>query len=98
MALLEDLKKGAEIVTRIGRPDWIDVRTTPRKPNTHRFKDDGETPNNPHFPLIHYRGAVALDPAYDPAAMFEVLFAHNGWVDQWRDGIYPFLHFHTRTH
>lgn len=96
--LLEDLKKGAEIVTGIKRPDWVDVPTRPRKANLYSFEDDGETPNNPRFPLVHYRSAVVLDPAYDPAAMFEVLFAYYGWVDQWRDGIYPYLHFHTGTH
>ncbi len=99
MALLEDLKKGAEIITRIGRPDWVDVVTRRRKPNTHRLNDDGETPNHPSFPLIHYKSAVVLDPAYDPAAILEVLFKEYGWGSgQWRDGIYPYLHFHTKTH
>ncbi len=98
MPLIEDIKKGAEIVTGIRRPDWVDVPTRPRKANAYRFKDDGETPNNPFFPLIYYRSAVVLDPAYDPAAIFEVLFKEYGWVDQWRDGIYPYLHFHTETH
>ena len=98
MPLLEDIKKGAEIATGIGRPDWADVLTRPRKPNAYRFRDDGETPNNPRFPLIHYRSAVVLDAGYDPAAMFEVLFGYYGWRDQWRDGIYPYLHFHTKTH
>ena len=98
MPLLEDIKKGAEIITGIRRPDWVDVATRPRKANAYRFRDDGNTPNNPRFPLIHYRGAVVLDPAYDPAALFEVLFEYYDWVDQWRDGIYPYLHFHTKTH
>jgi uncharacterized protein YjlB len=26
------------------------------------------------------------------------VFAANGWRQSWRDGIYPFRHFHTRTH
>jgi uncharacterized protein YjlB len=30
--------------------------------------------------------------------VFEVLFKLHGWVDKWRDGIYPYLHFHTKTH
>jgi len=98
MPLLEDLKKGAEIVTGIKRPDWADVATRPRKANAYRFRDDGQTPNNPRFPLIHYRSAVVFDSKYDPAPIFEVLFKHYGWVDQWRDGIYPYLHFHTKAH
>jgi uncharacterized protein YjlB len=62
------------------------------------FGNDGQTPNNPHFPLLIYRSPVRLDPACDPAAIFESLFAAHGWGDGWRDGIYDFNHFHTGTH
>jgi len=65
---------------------------------TYRFEGDGETPNNPRLPLLVYRGAVPPDGAGDPAAWFERTFAAHGWVDGWRNGIYPFLHFHTATH
>ena len=100
MPILEDVKKLAEKATGIARPKAKDVGelVQPRKANLHAFKDDGETPNNPTFPLIHYRSPVHLDDAYDPAVIFEELFASNGWTDAWRDGIYDFLHFHTRTH
>ena len=63
MPLLEDIKKGAEIVTRIGRPDWTDIETHQRKANEYRFCDDGTTPNNPRLSLIYYRGAVVPTPA-----------------------------------
>jgi uncharacterized protein YjlB len=63
-----------------------------------RFEDDGETPNNPRLPLVVYRAAVNLADAPDPAALFERAFARHGWSDGWRNGIYPFLHFHTATH
>lgn len=98
MPLREDLKHIAEAVTGINRPEWVDIETRTRKPNLHRFKDDGQTPNNPELPLIHYRGAVRLDPKWDPAAIFEVLFGRYQWVGSWRDGVYGFLHFHTKTH
>jgi uncharacterized protein YjlB len=98
MPILEDVKHAVETVTGIRRPYARGLRTFTRKANTFRFADDGITPNNPHFPLIHYRSPIRLDPAFDPAAIFEVLFASNGWRDSWRDGIYDFLHFHTRTH
>jgi uncharacterized protein YjlB len=67
-------------------------------PLTFRFGDDGETPNNPTLPLVLYRGAVDLAGAADPAAVFEKAFSRHGWVDGWRNGIFDFLHFHTRTH
>lgn len=35
---------------------------------------------------------------FDPAAVFEVLFAANGWSGSWRDGMYPYAHFHSATH
>jgi uncharacterized protein YjlB len=67
------------------------------EPLTFRFEDDGETPNNPKLPLVLYRGAVDVKGA-DPAAAFEKAFGAHGWGDGWRNGIFDFLHFHTRTH
>lgn len=63
-----------------------------------RFEDDGETPNNPHLPLVVYRHALSLDGERDPALAFERAFSAHGWSDGWRNGIYPFLHFHTEAH
>ena len=62
------------------------------------FTDDGETPNNPRLPLLVYRRALSLDGECDPAVPFERVFAAHGWADGWRNGIYPFLHFHTAAH
>jgi uncharacterized protein YjlB len=47
---------------------------------------------------VIYRNAVMLLGSFDPAAVFEEIFAANHWRDSWRDGIYDFLHFHTMTH
>ena len=69
-----------------------------RKPATFRFKDDGAVPNHPRWPLIHYRGPVNLPSGVDPAAVFEVLFERNGWADSWRNGVYDYLHYHSRIH
>lgn len=63
-----------------------------------RFKDDGETPNNPDLPMLVYRSAIALDGERDPAAPFERAFARHGWGDGWRNGIHAFRHFHTTAH
>src|SRR6478672_8003048 len=96
MPTLEDAKVLAERLTGIGRPRKVVPRQ--RKPQAFHFKDDGETPNNPRLPLLLYRSPVSLTDALDPAAVFEVLFAANGWKPSWRDGIYPYNHFHTGTH
>ena len=69
-----------------------------RKANSFRFKDDGVIPNHPKWPLILYRGAVDLPDAFDPAAVFEELFAGNGWGQSWRNGIYDFVHYHSQIH
>ncbi len=67
-------------------------------PDAFFFDDDGETPNNPVLPLLVYRRAVDLAGAADPAVPFETAFAGNRWGRGWRNGIYDFLHFHTRAH
>jgi uncharacterized protein YjlB len=54
--------------------------------------------NHPRWPLVIYRGAVRLDETFDPAAVFEELFERNGWGDSWRDSIYDYVHYHSRTH
>ncbi len=62
------------------------------------FADDGEVPNHPRWPLIVYAGAI--DPAFLAASefAFDRLFERNGWVVGFRNGIYPFTHFHSNTH
>ena len=82
--LLEDLKRQAEIATGIARPSRREAQALvrDRKANGSRFADDRLTPNNPKWPLIHYRGVVKLDGRFDPAAIFEALFAsRHGWRD-----------------
>jgi uncharacterized protein YjlB len=100
MALVERLKKAVESATGLGRPRKADLAglVTPRTPRHYRFEDDGRTPNNPALPLVIYRNAVKRPQRFDPAAVYEALFAANGWQESWRDGVYDFLHFHTRTH
>jgi uncharacterized protein YjlB len=100
MFIHESLKKAFEKVTGIGKPSVRGARSSarPRKPHTFMFKDDGRVPNNPQLAFVCYRGAVALGKAKDPAAVFEELFASNGWGDSWRDGIYDYVHYHPRTH
>ena len=66
------------------------------KHSGHHFADDGDVPNN-RLPLIVYEGAV--DPSGgDLAVAFEALFDRNGWGGGWRNGIYPFHHYHSTAH
>lgn len=65
--------------------------------HVHLFADDGEIPNHPRFPLIVYAQAIVPGEG-DPAVAFENLFAENGWGGGWRDGIFPFHHYHSTAH
>lgn len=68
----------------------------PLRPVTFKFADDGAVPNNP-LPALLYKDAVDLGD--DPAGELERLFVQNGWGHgQWRDGIYPFTHYHSMIH
>ena len=70
---------------------------TSTSPLSFMFKDDGAVPNNSALPALLYKSAIALGA--DPASELERLFAHNGWGHgQWRDGIYPFTHYHSMIH
>jgi len=60
------------------------------------FADDGDVPNSKH-PLIAYQGVI--DPAAgDSAVAFETLFHDNSWGGGWRNGIFPFHHYHSTAH
>ncbi|MDB6015957.1 MAG: hypothetical protein JWR19_446 [Pedosphaera sp.] len=63
----------------------------------YQLKDDGNIPNNRHLPLLIYEGAFKL-PAHDPASVIERVFSANQWTESWRNGIYPFHHYHSTSH
>jgi uncharacterized protein YjlB len=100
MPVLETLKKVTEKATRFARPstNQIEGLVRTRKANAVKFKDDGVIPNNERWPLVVYRGAVSLPADLDPAAVIEDLFELNGWGDSWRNGIYDYVHYHSRIH
>ena len=64
------------------------------RPTTHRFDDDGSIPNS-ELPVLVYGG---VEDVAGGAPSCEALFDRNGWWRLWRDGIYPFHHFHSTAH
>ena len=62
-------------------------------PASLRFDDDGVIPNS-RLPALIYDDV----PQACAAADCEALFARHGWLGAWRDGIYPFHHFHSTAH
>jgi uncharacterized protein YjlB len=100
MTALETIKTIAEQITGIGRPKRDDLQSLVRARSamTLRFKDDGIVPNHPRWPLIVYRSAIQLREDLDPAAIIEDVFRRNGWGRSWRNGIYDYVHYHSRIH
>ena len=100
MFILENLKRSFEQATGRGKPSPRQARqrVVGRRAKTFWFRDDGAIPNNGMLPFVHYRRAVRLVRAADPAAVFEQLFEANGWGDSWRNGIYDYVHYHASIH
>lgn len=97
---LEPIKRMIEKATGVGIPTQEAALSSVRvvKPRIMKFEDDGYIPNNPTLGLYIYRKAVRLNLQSDPAAILEVIFNAHGWADAWRNGIYDFVHYHSRIH
>ncbi|HZO01548.1 MAG TPA: cupin domain-containing protein [Burkholderiales bacterium] len=61
---------------------------------THLLAADGSIPNHPTWPLLVYPGVLK---DIRPEA-FEQLFNRNRWPAAWRDGVFPFHHYHSNSH
>src|ERR1700749_3470236 len=73
------------------------VRKRVVQPITHVFADDGNIANNA-WPLVLYRGGIDLAGSPDPEALIEKTFTANGWGGLWRNGIFPYVHYHSMIH
>ena len=45
-----------------------------------------------------YRAGIDLAGSPDPETSIEKTFATNGWGGMWRNGIYPYVHYHSMIH
>ena len=72
--------------------------TKSSEPLALMFADDGSIPNNPRLPFLVYRRAIDLSGTPDPEQVIEKNFARHGWGDMWRNGIFPYVHYHSMIH
>ncbi len=66
------------------------------KPELFHFADDGQIPNS-QLPLLLYRNAFPARGTTG-ATWLEKRFAANDWTNAWRNGIFPYLHYHSLSH
>ena len=62
--------------------------------STYYFEDNGIIPNS-HLPVIVYKHVIDLTDASD---WLGTRFKQNNWLNNWRDIILPYDHFHSNTH
>ena len=91
MILLENIKRIAEKATGWRRPEHAPALLRECKPQTYPSQPSEVAPY-----YLQARRPAARGP--DPAAVFEELFESRGWGSSWRDGIYDYAHYHSRTH
>lgn len=94
---------GTDTILMIRGDQMNDDTTREPEVRVHYIDDDGSIPNNPTLPLLIYNGVLDLTGS-DPARTCDVTdtcierFAAHGWHGAWRNGIYPFPHYHSTAH
>jgi uncharacterized protein YjlB len=94
-----DRRQFAGLLTAVGltAPRAIFAEIKKQEPEVLPLSRNAWVPNNERLPVLIYHRI--LDTAVpDPAASFEELFRQNGWLPQWRNGIYDFHHYHSTAH
>lgn len=61
----------------------------------YQFEDDGTIPNS-IYPLVIYKNAFAVSNSL--ADEMEERFAANSWGNSWRNGVFPYHHYHSISH
>ncbi len=68
-----------------------------KEPEAMLLRKNGWMPNNERLPVLLYRNAFDARSA-NGVERVESLLVKNGWDPQWRNGVYPFHHYHSTSH
>ena len=60
-------------------------------------KENGEFPNNNGLPYLLYKAVFEL-PDKKAGNVIKEIFASHQWSNAWKNGIYPYHHYHSITH
>jgi uncharacterized protein YjlB len=66
------------------------------EPEMLLLRKNGWMPNNERLPVLLYRRLFMQER--ELTEKLEALVAKNGWEPQWRNGVYPFHHYHSTAH
>ena len=62
---------------------------------SYLLEPKGSMPNNDRFPLLLYRGAFKAPVSAEDV---EQKLKKNRWYNSWRNGVFPYHHFHATVH
>ncbi len=63
-----------------------------------KLDDDGKVPNHSKFPLLIYHGPFLQSGSVLSSSKVIDTFTANGWRGTWENGIFPYHHYHARSH
>ena len=75
----------------------IDLWPEIGEPDIFQLDRNGWVPNNQRLAVLIYHNVID-SKGEDAAEALESMFRRNDWPPQWRNGVYPFHHYHTTAH
>lgn len=78
------------------RRDMMLSLAVPSEPEVLRLAANGKMPNNARLPVLLFRRVFQAER--ELTEKLEGLVRRHGWIPEWRNGVYPFHHYHSTAH